>query len=114
MPVATSTAILIGAGVAALGSGAQAYQANQARQQQKKGLNFQKQAQAQAEGMAMRESELAAMERKKQQAQTPDVASLLTGEQGAMGRGASSTLLGQGSGATSDNSRIGKNRLLGE
>ena len=78
MPVATSTAILIGA--AAIGSGAQAYQANQARQQQKKGLNFQKQAQAQAEGMAMRESELAAMERKKQQAQTPDVASMLTGD----------------------------------
>lgn len=114
MGIEIGTALLVAGALGAAGSGVQAYQADQARQQQKKGLNFQKQAQAQAEGMAMRESELAAMERKKQQAQTPDVASLLTGEQGAMGRGAASTLLGQGSGAAADNSRIGKNRLLGE
>lgn len=114
MAALSTIALSVGALAALGGATASVVQGQQARQQAKKGLNFQKQAQAQAEGMAMRESELAAMERKKQQAQTPDVASLLTGEQGAMGRGAASTLLGQGSGAAADNSRIGKNRLLGE
>lgn len=111
MGIEIGTALLIAGALGAAGSGAQAYQADQSRRLQKKALGQQKQAQAQAEGMALRESELAAMERKKQQAQTPDVSALLTGEQGAMGRGAASTLLGQGSPASAN---IGQKRLLGE
>lgn len=111
MAIATGTALLIGASLA--GAAATAYGAETSRQGQKKALRFQETQQKAAEAMGLRERETAAMERKRMEGKVPDVAALLTGEQGAQGRGAASSLLTGQSGAAQQTS-IGKNRLLGE
>jgi hypothetical protein len=54
------------------------------------------------------------MESRRMNQKTPDVAALLTGEQGAQGRGAASTLLTGNTRIGDQMDRIGKNTLLGE
>jgi hypothetical protein len=110
MPIGTTAAVLIGS---ALAASATAYGAETARQGQKKAMRFQETQQKAAEAMGLRERENAAMERKRMEGKVPDVAALLTGEQGAQGRGAASSMLTGQSGAAQQTS-IGKNRLLGE
>lgn len=98
---------------AAAGAGATAYGAETARQGQKKAMRFQETQQKAAEAMGLRERETAAMERKRMEGKVPDVAALLTGEQGAQGRGAASSLLTGQSGVAQQTS-IGTKRLLGD
>jgi hypothetical protein len=111
MPAA-STIILAGAALAA--AGATTYQAETARKGQKKAFRAQQAGEAEGMRMAMSEREQADMESRRMNQKTPDVAALLTGEQGAQGRGAASTLLTGNTRIGDQMDRIGKNTLLGE
>jgi hypothetical protein len=109
---AASTIIIAGAALAA--AGASAYQAETGRQGQKKAFRSQQAGEAEGMRMAMSEREQADMESRRMNKKTPDVAALLTGEQGAQGRGAASTLLTGNTRIGDQMDRIGKNTLLGE
>jgi len=109
---AASTIIIAGAALAA--AGASAYQAETARKGQKKAFRAQQAGEAEGLRMAGAEREQAAMESRRMNQKTPDVAALLTGEQGAQGRGAASTLLTGNTRIGDQMDRIGKNTLLGE
>ena len=112
MAVATGTALLIGATLAS--AAATAYGAETARKGQKKAFRAQQAGEAEGLRMAMNEREQADMESRRMNQKTPDVAALLTGEQGAQGRGAASTLLTGNTRIGDQMDRIGKNTLLGE
>lgn len=111
MPTGVGIAIAAGA---LLSAGATTYAAETAKQGQKKALKFQKEQQAAAEAMGIREKETAAMERKRMEGKVPDVAALLSGEQGAQGRGAASGLMTGNSNVQQQMNNIGQNRLLGQ
>ena len=114
MPVATSTALLIGAAAALAGAGATVYSAETAKKGQQKALKFQKEQQAAAEAMGIKERDIAAQERKRMEGKVPDVAALLTGEQGAQGRGAASGLMTGNSNVQQQMNDIGKKTLMGQ
>lgn len=111
MPAAST--IVIGAALLAQ-AGASVYSAEQGKKSQRKALRAQNAAQDEAMRMAGSEREQASMERKRMEGKTPDVAALLTGEQGAQGRGAASSLLTGNTRIGDQMDRIGKNKLLGE
>jgi hypothetical protein len=111
MPIGTTAAILVGS---ALTAAATTYAAETAKKGQKQALRQQEKAQTEATRMATAEREMAGAERRRMEGKTPDVAALLTGEQGAQGRGAASTLLTGNTRIGDQMDRIGKNNLLGE
>jgi hypothetical protein len=113
MAIATGT-VLLAAAAAMAGAGATVYAAETAKKGQKQALRQQEKAQNEATRMAASEREMAGMERRRMEGKTPDVAALLTGEQGAQGRGAASTLLTGNTRIGDQMDRIGKNTLLGE
>jgi hypothetical protein len=112
MPAAST--IVIGAALLAQ-AGATVYSAEQGKRSQRKALRAQNAAQDEATRMAVSEREQVSMGTQahgRQDARCP--AALLTGEQGAQGRGAASSLLTGNTRIGDQMDRIGKNKLLGE
>lgn len=95
MAVATSTAILIGAGVALAGTGAAVYQGEQAKAQQKRGLRLQADAQRQSEIAALRTQRQNEEAIARANMRQPDLLGILSAEQrAAQGAAGATTLTG--------------------
>jgi hypothetical protein len=116
MAVATGTALAIGAGVSALGVGASVYQGERASSAAKKGRRLQEEAQQQAVAAAVSERRRGDEAARAANRRSPDMDSLLLGEQDANKLGVASTMLTGPRGVSLEDMRLrlGRPSLLGE
>lgn len=113
MAVATSTAIMIAAGVAAAGTAYSIYNGEQQRKAQNNALNQQRDAQQKAEASALKQEKAAEEAQNKSLAKRPDAGAILSQAEQASKSGVGSTMLTGAAGVDPSSLQLEKKSLLG-